>query len=303
MSWYAIANINTTHLHQKCGRTYITASVVATIHRERSLPPEKCGAGGQRTYRIDIHGRTAAKLQEGHSEEIEIHRAADYRHTGLAAGIHINPGSVHEPWNLSCNVLPVDQAISRGIDPWECKGARTGSGKCPAATDLQETGNRESCHPEHTEFKILTPSARREVVDKLLEVQITVSRACEIVGLSRAAYYKRPGKSPCVDGEIASILRSIVMQQRDWGFGRCFDEIRRQGFAWNRKRVYRVYCETGLNRRFTRDRDSSSRIAEARSGAASDTPSPASGKYRAGYACACEEYMFAMVRSVVQEGE
>lgn len=33
-----------------------------------------------------------------------------------------------------------------------------------------------------------------------------------------------------------------------WGFGLCFDYLRSQGFMWNHKRVYRIYCELSLNK-------------------------------------------------------
>ena len=37
---------------------------------------------------------------------------------------------------------------------------------------------------------------------------------------------------------------------RNWGFGLCFLYLRNvQGYGWNHKRVYRIYCELELNLR------------------------------------------------------
>ncbi|WP_375541836.1 IS3 family transposase [Paraburkholderia sp. CNPSo 3281] len=90
------------------------------------------------------------------------------------------------------------------------------------------------------------------------------------MGLSRAAYYKRPRKSSSRDDEIANALRRILTERHDWGFRRCFDEMRKQGFSWNHKRVYRIYCEMGLNRRFLKNSESISLPVVATHDAASD---------------------------------
>ena len=42
----------------------------------------------------------------------------------------------------------------------------------------------------------------------------------------------------------------LTEKESDWGFGLCFDYLRNvQGFTWNHKRVYRIYCELALNLR------------------------------------------------------
>ena len=42
----------------------------------------------------------------------------------------------------------------------------------------------------------------------------------------------------------------ITHDQRNWGFGLCFLYLRNvKGFAWNHKRVYRIYRELELNLR------------------------------------------------------
>ncbi|UJP04431.1 MAG: hypothetical protein LZF61_05975, partial [Nitrosomonas sp.] len=54
------------------------------------------------------------------------------------------------------------------------------------------SGTRECSDQGRSQPKILTPSARREVIEQLVQTRLTIMRACQIAGLSRAAYYKRP---------------------------------------------------------------------------------------------------------------
>ena len=76
---------------------------------------------------------------------------------------------------------------------------------------------------------------------------ISERRACRVIGLSRSVYRyqaKRPD-----DTAIKAELKSLAEKHRRWGFGKMMDWLRQQGFTWNHKRVYRVYCELGLNLR------------------------------------------------------
>lgn len=76
---------------------------------------------------------------------------------------------------------------------------------------------------------------------------LPVRRACSIVGLSRAAFYRVAESQVERDGEIIDALNAIVEVSPRWGFWKCFDRLRLDGWAWNHKRVWRVYCQLGLN--------------------------------------------------------
>ena len=44
-------------------------------------------------------------------------------------------------------------------------------------------------------------------------------------------------------------LNDLIENRPRRGFWKCFKLLRRQGRGWNHKRVYRVYCQMGLNRK------------------------------------------------------
>ena len=63
--------------------------------------------------------------------------------------------------------------------------------------------------------------------------------------LSRSVYGYRPNKSK--DEEVIKALESAVDRYPRYGFGKLFLILRRAGYTWNHKRVYRIYCELKLN--------------------------------------------------------
>jgi putative transposase len=70
-------------------------------------------------------------------------------------------------------------------------------------------------------------------------------RACRLLNVSRTAYRYRPKRPD--DSEIIDVLRRLVDCWPRWGFDKMRKWIRKQGYGWNHKRIYRVYCELGLN--------------------------------------------------------
>lgn len=79
------------------------------------------------------------------------------------------------------------------------------------------------------------------------EHRLPVTRACRAAGLSWAAYYKTPPLPQEKDAEVIDALNGVVERNGRWGFWKCFDRLRLDGRPWNHKRVWRVYCELGLN--------------------------------------------------------
>ena len=74
-----------------------------------------------------------------------------------------------------------------------------------------------------------------------------MSRACQVVRLSRTAHYKPPAARTARDASVIEALQGIVDRHTRWGFWKCFDSLRLDGHEWNHKRVHRVYRALRLN--------------------------------------------------------
>ncbi len=85
------------------------------------------------------------------------------------------------------------------------------------------------------------------MVEQLVQAKLSITRSCQISGLSRAAYYKRPMPGSERDAEVIDELNAIVTKHGRWGFWKCFTRLRLDDHCWNKKRVHRVYCDMGLN--------------------------------------------------------
>lgn len=94
----------------------------------------------------------------------------------------------------------------------------------------------------------MTPTAKRAVVQCLVsEHQLSRSEACQIVGISRSAFYKPKVDWAARDAPVIAALNDIVSKRCRWGFWKCFHRLRGDGHGWNHKRVHRVYCAMRLN--------------------------------------------------------
>jgi putative transposase len=76
---------------------------------------------------------------------------------------------------------------------------------------------------------------------------LSVVRACKVARLSRAAYYKPESDWSGRDAEVIAALQAIIIIEQRWGFWKCYDRLRAQGFVWDHKRIWRVYCQLRLN--------------------------------------------------------
>jgi putative transposase len=79
------------------------------------------------------------------------------------------------------------------------------------------------------------------------EHEISIRHACEVVQLSRAAYYRKAFDWAQHDAPVIAALNAIVATRHRWGFWKCFDRLKNLGQPWNHKRVHRVYCQMRLN--------------------------------------------------------
>lgn len=92
----------------------------------------------------------------------------------------------------------------------------------------------------------MSPQARREAVSILMaERQLSVTRACGLVGISRSLY-RYESKRAAGNAAVAARLTELAAQKRRYGYRRLHVLLRREGHAINRKRTYRLYCQAGL---------------------------------------------------------
>ena len=77
--------------------------------------------------------------------------------------------------------------------------------------------------------------------------QTSERRACHLVNLSRNAFRYIHKKTD--DLEIKSRLYQIAEEHPRWGFRKMAATLRKQGNPTNHKKMYRIYCETGLSLR------------------------------------------------------
>ena len=74
--------------------------------------------------------------------------------------------------------------------------------------------------------------------------------ACEVIHLPRSSWYYVSHKTANAEVRIIEdFLRDYVARRPRRGFSKCFTRSRRMGYAWNHKRVYRIYKQLGLNLR------------------------------------------------------
>jgi putative transposase len=69
--------------------------------------------------------------------------------------------------------------------------------------------------------------------------------ACRTVNLNRCTF-RYPAKK-VDDLQIAAELRQLAKSQPRWGCGKMTDYLRNQGYAWNHKRIRRVYRDMALH--------------------------------------------------------
>lgn len=88
---------------------------------------------------------------------------------------------------------------------------------------------------------------RRQLVDEVkAEHKVSTATACKACVISRSAYYYKPKLRP-EDKDIGAVLTDLATKHVRWGFDKMMMKIKQDGYPWNHKRVYRIYCDLGLN--------------------------------------------------------
>ncbi len=98
---------------------------------------------------------------------------------------------------------------------------------------------------------MVTPTARKAVVRYLVDGhQINERSACQLLGMSRAAYRYQAQSNQ--DGLLRVRLKELAAQQSAHGYLSLHALLKAEGLVINRKRIYRIYTEEGLQVRIKR---------------------------------------------------
>ena len=76
---------------------------------------------------------------------------------------------------------------------------------------------------------------------------LSIIRSWVAVGLARSAYYQVPMDWQMRDAKVIDALNELVEAHPRWGVWKYIDRLQALGYPWNHKRIYRVYCQLGLN--------------------------------------------------------
>ena len=90
------------------------------------------------------------------------------------------------------------------------------------------------------------------MVETMMETGVSHRQACKETGLARSTQaYKQKAKT---DEAVIEQLQLLMEKHPSIGFWQSYYRIRRKGFRWNHKKVYRVYTDLKLNirRRYRR---------------------------------------------------
>src|SRR5262245_25523404 len=92
---------------------------------------------------------------------------------------------------------------------------------------------------------MVTPAAKREAVAHLRSAfDMSERRACRVVGYARMTVRYRSRRAN--DGELLARLRALAHERRRFGYRRLHVLLKREGYAVNHKRLFRLYREERL---------------------------------------------------------
>src|SRR5215468_9440191 len=78
--------------------------------------------------------------------------------------------------------------------------------------------------------------------------ELTIERMCRLAGVSRAGYYRHWAASAprAEETGVRDAIQRLALAYRHYGYRRIAAQLRREGFAVNRKRVLRLMQQDNL---------------------------------------------------------
>jgi putative transposase len=81
---------------------------------------------------------------------------------------------------------------------------------------------------------------------------ISIRRQCELIGLNRSTFYTEPGGETALNLQLMRLIDEQYLRTPFYGYPKMTVELRRQGYAVNRKRVARLMQKMDLQALFPR---------------------------------------------------
>ena len=83
---------------------------------------------------------------------------------------------------------------------------------------------------------------KRVTAEDPVEIGLSISRVCSLIGFGRVSYYCQPKDLREADSAVVEAINEVLVKMPRVGLWKCFARMRRKGHRFNYKRVYRVYC-------------------------------------------------------------
>jgi putative transposase len=143
------------------------------------------------------------------------------------------------------NLLQLEEEM-RGADAFrDATVARAGGRERPVEKDRRrsDAGSRDAAGCYQT--KALGPERKRELVDGLLaDWGVSIRRACRVLPFDTSSYHYQSRRiDPAF---LKKRIKEICETHVRYGYRRVYCILRRDGWAVNMKKVYRLYRELGL---------------------------------------------------------
>lgn len=95
--------------------------------------------------------------------------------------------------------------------------------------------------------KGLVTAERKNYANTLIRLGLSIVKACVLTGIDWVSYYRLQRDWRQADSVVVDAINAVLKKSPKAGFWKCYGRIRLAGYAFNHKRVYRVYCQMGLN--------------------------------------------------------
>jgi putative transposase len=88
---------------------------------------------------------------------------------------------------------------------------------------------------------------KRDCVNVLVGAGLSIVKACLFAEIGRSTFYRPERDWRKADLAVIEAINAELKKSPRAGFWKCFGRMRFKGYPFNHKRVYRVYCQMGLN--------------------------------------------------------